>query len=177
MIQFYFLSVLINIIAGLILIYGIDLTENEAAVPSVSTSGTTDFSEDIDDEDPFADLDSASSPASSAAGDEASRTSVMKGVNNPVFRLVIGVLAVFIGFMKILSVFSGDLPIIGDILPAFAGLLGGASLLIEYFVSSSDSIYVPDNIQTVFIDSRKSIGVICVVAGLLHFILPKVILL
>ncbi|MCR5319413.1 MAG: hypothetical protein K6E22_14430 [Treponema sp.] len=174
MVQFYFLSVLINIIAGLILVYGMNLTEKNGLAPVASQA--TDFSEDIDDEDPFADIAPASSPEPSSR-DEASKTSLMRGVNNPVFRLVIGVLAIFIGFMKILSVFSGDLPIIGDFLPAFAGILGGASMLIEYFESSSDSIYIPDNIQTIFIDSRKYIGVICVAAGVLHFVFPKVILL
>ncbi|MBQ1643186.1 MAG: hypothetical protein II103_01505 [Treponema sp.] len=175
MVQFYFLSVLINIIAGLILVYGMNLCEKNDLIPSSAKS--TDFSEDIDDEDPFADIEApASSPAPSAQ-DQAANTAILKGVNNPVFRLVIGVLAVFIGFMKILSVFSGDLPIIGDFLPAFAGILGGASMLIEYFESSSDSIYIPDNIQTIFIDSRKYIGVICVAAGVLHFVFPKVILL
>ena len=160
MVQFYFLSVLINIIAGLILVYGMNLTEKNDLAPAAPQN--MDFSEDIDDEDPFADIAPASSPEPSSR-DEASKTSLMRGVNNPVFRLVIGVLAIFIGFMKIL--------------PAFAGILGGASMLIEYFESSSDSIYIPDNIQTIFIDSRKYIGVICVAAGVLHFVFPKVILL
>ena len=175
MVQFYFLSVLINIIAGLILIYGMNLAEKNSLVPSETKY--TDFSEDIDDEDPFADLASPKASAETPAQSEAANTAILKGVNNPVFRLVIGVLAIFIGFMKILSVFSGDLPVIGDFLPAFAGILGGASMLIEYFESSSDSIYIPDNIQTIFIDSRKYIGVICVAAGVLHFVFPKVILL
>ena len=153
MVQFYFLSVLINIIAGLILVYGMNLCEKNDLIPSSAKS--TDFSEDIDDEDPFADIEApASSPAPSAQ-DQAANTAILKGVNNPVFRL----------------------PIIGDFLPAFAGILGGASMLIEYFESSSDSIYIPDNIQTIFIDSRKYIGVICVAAGVLHFVFPKVILL
>ena len=65
MVQFYFLSVLINIIAGLILVYGMNLCEKNDLIPSSAKS--TDFSEDIDDEDPFADIEApASSPAPSA---------------------------------------------------------------------------------------------------------------
>ena len=80
--------------------------------------------------------------------------------------------------MKILSVFRNDIPVIGDLVPALAGLAGGAALLVEYYVSSSaaDST-IPDNIQTVFIDSRKYIGVFCLLAGLLHFVFPQVMLL
>ena len=51
-------------------------------------------------------------------------------------------------------------------------------MLVEYYVSSSAAgSTIPDNIQTVFIDSRKYIGVFCLLAGLLHFVFPQVMLL
>lgn len=173
MVQFYFLSVLINIIAGLVLVYGVNLASSSSKVIKTTVD---DFSGDIDDEDPFAPLDSDA--ASGENSQTVSDSSVVAGMNSPVFRLIIGILAVFVALMKILSVYAGDIPVVGDLLPALAGVLGGAALLIEYFVSTtSDDSAVPDNVRAIFIDSRKYIGVICIVAGVLHFVFPKVLLL
>mgnify|MGYP006916079619 CR=1 FL=1 len=166
MVQFYFLSILFNILAGLILVYGRNLTVSESADYSFSD----DFDSD-EDKDLFSD-DAESKP-------EEAKQSAFKdfeGFNGLTFRLVLGVLCVFVGLMKLLS--SYNIAFIGDIIPAFAGFLGGASLLIEYYAASSDNTAaIPVNVQNVFIDSRKYIGVFCLVAGVLHFICPRVLFL
>ena len=89
-----------------------------------------------------------------------------------------GIVAVVVGLMKVLSVFKG-IPIIGDLLPAVAGLAGGASILLEYYScsTSSDDFELADNVRAVFIDSRKYIGVLCIVAAVLHFVFPGALLL
>ncbi len=80
--------------------------------------------------------------------------------------------------MKILSVFRNDVPVIGDLLPAVAGLLGGASILLEYYIYSTDTeIGISENVQKVFIDSRKGIGYFCFAVALLHFVFPQVLFL
>ena len=91
MAQFYFLSVLLNILAGLILIFGRNLAEPLA---------------EGDDDD-----------------GESAITIGSFSLDNSGFRLVVGILCVFVALMKILSVFKGDVPVVGDLLPVLAGLI------------------------------------------------------
>lgn len=147
MAQFYFLSVLLNILAGLILIYGKNLVQLKSSSEDSSNSSQ---------ENSFGGLN----------------------FDSPEFRLVVGVLCVFVAVMKILSVFRNDIPVIGDLLPSIAGFLSGASILLEYYISaSSEDDSVPPAVYKIFIDSRKYIGVICIAAGILHFVFPQVMLL
>ena len=95
--------------------------------------------------------------------------------NNRTFRLVTGVLSMFVAVIKLLS--PMDVPFVGDIVPSLAGLLGGFAFLVEYYEISSDDSSVNDTVEAIFIDSRKYLGIVCLVAGVLHFLLPRVILL
>ncbi len=146
MAQFYFLSVLLNILAGLILIYGKNLAD-----------------ESFEDEN------------------QITKTGISFGVldfDSTTFRLIVGILSIFVAIMKIISVFRNDVPIIGDILPVFAGFAAGASILIEYYISTtSEDESITGNIYKVFIGSRKYIGIGCIVIGILHFIFPQVLFL
>ena len=156
MAQFYFLSVLFNLLAGLIIVYGKKLT------------GETSLTVTEEDSDLSPDSDEKHSKVSDALGKFDSRS----------FRLVLGVLCMFVGLMKFLSVFRNDIPFIGDIVPALAGLAGGAALLIEYYsASASVNLELPAWANRIFIESRKYVGVFCLSAGLLHFICPQVMLL
>ncbi len=150
MAQFYFLSVLLNILAGLILIYGRNIatqsssedeTEDETQVKPSLLAGGLDF-------------------------------------NSSGFRLIIGVLCIFVAVMKILSVFRNDVPVIGDFLPVIAGILSGTSLLLEYYVSISENEDSEEgSIYSFFIGSRKYIGIGCIAVGILHFVFPQIIFL
>lgn len=152
MAQFYFLSILMNILAGLILVFGINL---------VSERVDDDFDEDISESDK-----------------KVKKTFGDLGLDSLGFRMVTGILCVFVALMKILSVFRNDVPVIGDLIPAFAGFAGGASILLEYYVYTSDQeISVNENVQKVFIDSRKIIGYICFAAAVMHFVFPQVLFL
>lgn len=152
MAQFYFLSIIMNIFAGLVLIYGRDFTKEEKL--------------------PSEEIDEKKSDKKSALFSE------IPLLENGNFRLVLGVLTVLTGLMKILSVFRNDVPVIGDLLPALAGLLAGASILIEYYlVTSSMENNLPENVNRLFIEGRKYIGVFAIIAGVIHFIFPQVLLL
>ena len=146
MIQFYFLSILFNLLTGLILVYCKDLT----------------VSDDFDDASEISD------------GTKPELLNGFDGLDNSTFRLVLGGLCVIAGIMKLLS--SYDVAVIGDLIPAVTSLLGGAALLIEYYSISSESI-IPEHVQGLFVDNRKYIGVACMIAAVLHFILPKVLFL
>ncbi|WP_407396891.1 hypothetical protein [Treponema sp.] len=168
MAQFYFLSVLMNILAGLVLVFGINL---------VSQKLDGDLDDDSFGDETFDDdLGAISSETSSAS--KVKKTFGELGLDSPSFRMVIGILCVFVAVMKILSVFRNDVPVVGDLIPAIAGLAGGASVLLEYYISTTDTeVGISENVQKVFIDSRKGIGYFCFVAALLHFVFPQVLFL
>ncbi|MBQ0040371.1 MAG: hypothetical protein KBS64_08095 [Treponema sp.] len=154
MAQFYFLSVLMNILSGLILVFGINLASQKLDL-------------DFDEEEEVSDKKA-----------KVKKTFGELGLDSPGFRMVVGVLCVFVAVMKILSVFRNDVPVLGDLFPAMAGFAGGASILLEYYVATTDTdISVNENVQKVFIDSRKMIGYVCFAAAVLHFVFPQVLFL
>ncbi len=168
MAQFYFLSILFNIIAGLILIYGRDLTCFDAVESDDNDDLSFDESSAIGDDD-FGVSEEA--PKVKAAD----KISDIGLFNNQTFRLVVGILSVFVALMKLLS--SMDTPFVGDLLPAVAGFLCGFSLLLEFYIVSSGEDNIPENVKSIFIDSRKYIGIACLAVGVLHFVLPRILFL
>ena len=174
MAQFYFLSVMFNIIAGLVLMYGRDLTvyasdsdSSEETLPSVDTFET-------EGDDDFASFDEDSNtPATVPAKKKLLEDSSL--FNNRIFRLVVGILSIFVAIIKLLSPMK--VPFIGDFVPALAGLLGGFALLVEYYEISSDGSSLNETVEAIFIDSRKYLGLICLAAGIIHFLIPYVIFL
>lgn len=122
--QVYFLSVLLNAYAGLILILG-------------GNKENTPFS-------------------------------------NRQVRLVAGILAVVTGVLKLFIVVQPDIVIIGDLLPAAAGIAGGANILTDYYREyTTVEITLPDFFEKLFVKGRKYIGVLCLLVSLLHFMFPR----
>ena len=175
MAQFYFLSVLFNIIVGLVLMYGRDLTvyasgsEEGETLPSVDS-----FEEEGEDDDDFASFGEETS-ASVVKSSKISSIENFSVFNNRIFRLVVGVLSIFVAIIKLLS--PMDVPFIGDILPALAGMLGGFAFLVEYYEISSEGSSLNETVESIFIDSRRFLGLICLAVGVIHFLIPRVILL
>ncbi len=159
MLQFYFLSVLLNILTGLVLFFNDkdkvsedDLTvledENEASVKSgVKTSLFSKF--------------------------------FGKGsyTDDEMFYLVLGCLSIFTALIKLLSAVSG-IAFLGDLFPAVAGFAGGASVLIMYFqLRSTVALDINSTLEFILVESRKVVGIICLVVGIIHFIVPGVLFL
>ena len=136
MLQFYFLSILLNFIAVYIL-----FTNNTPQAENVGLDTKSIF-------------------------------------KDKTFKLVIGILCCFTALVKLLTSFPGAVPILGDLIPSVAGILGGGSLLIEYYISQSPSdTKLNPKLETIFIANKKYIGILCILSAFLHFLLPKVILL
>ena len=135
MLQFYFLSIVLNALAGYILI-----------------------TKDSDDVLKF------------------------KGgfsLKDETFRLVVGILSALTGLLKILSVVEGDVPVVGDLVPALTGIFSGFILIFEYYRSRT-SLRVSEQAEKVdrlLVANKKIIGVAALVAAALHFLFPKVLLL
>lgn len=165
MLQFYFLSVLLNVVAGFVLIYA----SSNVKKPSVVGGGYS-FDDDLSDS-----LDSAAAPYGDSEGGVGSDKPFSAFLNDKIFRLVLGIVCVFIGLIKLVYTVQNDVAFVGDFVPALAGLSGGSCLLVGYFLSAG--ISVPDFFESFFVSGKKFVGIFCIVAGVLHFIFPRVLFL
>ena len=137
MVQFYFLSILANLVGGLALSAGY----LEKRFPGLS--GVREF---------FA--------------------------AKPGLRVFLGVTAATTGFLKLLSATAGDVRVVGDLVPALCGLLLGTALLFDrYREKSTVSSATVEKVDRMLAKKQSLIGVVGVVVGLLHFLLPGVLLL
>lgn len=147
MLQFYFLSIMLNLVTGLLLVFGKELADDDVPGRSAETdSGNTMFGED-------------------------------SFFDDKTFRLVLGILTVFTGVMKFMSVVHDDVPVAGDLVPALAGLLGGVCLIIEYVRLSGNKKLLNQFVYRLFVEDRKYIGWFSIGAAVLHFIFPEALLL
>ena len=95
-------------------------------------------------------------------------------------RLILGIIAMAIGVLKLLSSVQGDLPVLGDLLPAAAGLISGFALIIEYFRNNTTVVRSEDEKQDfnlVLFRNRKIIGISALVVATLHFLFPGILFL
>jgi hypothetical protein len=136
MIQFYFLSVFFNALAGYILI-----TDGDRGEESLSLGMEFSF-------------------------------------NNGTFRMVLGILAMVTGLLKLLSSIQGDIPVLGDLVPALMGFVLGFILVFGYYREHSsvdDEKY--EKIEGILIKNKRFIGLIALVSAALHFLFPQVLFL
>ena len=137
MVQFYFLSICLNIVGGLIL-----------AAPHFSERfpGISKFREYIFDK--------------------------------PGLRIGLFTSLLLIGVMKIISVSTGDVIIVGDFLPALTLLISGFTMLIEYIYENNESENgFLKKMNSIFVKHASITGIAALVAGCLHFIFPTVLFL
>lgn len=133
MIQFYFLSILLNALAG----YGLAMDQDKQT------------------------------PAPG---------SLKEYLLNETFRLVLGVLTLSTGFFKLLSAVRGDIPIIGDLVPAAAGLAAGFALAFEFYRSHTTiPSLASERLELIFVKNRKWLGYGAMAAAVAHFLFPTVL--
>jgi len=135
MLQFYFLSIALNVLAGYILITG-------------DEGGVLEFKSGF-------------------------------SLKDETFRFVVGILSVVTGLLKILSPIEGDVPVVGDLIPAITGLVCGFILIFEYYRnrSSLEASEHTERVDRILVSNKKIIGVAALVVAVLHFLFPKVLLL
>ncbi len=103
-------------------------------------------------------------------------------------RIVIGILAAVTGAFKLLAVVHGDIPVIGDLFPAVAGLAVGASLLLDSGAGSAKAETPAEGeapaaprargrLELLLLERKGIVGVVGIVAGIVHFLFPMVVFL
>jgi hypothetical protein len=99
-------------------------------------------------------------------------------IHNETFRLVLGAATIITGLLKLLSCIKGDVPVVGDIIPALAGFLSGFVLVFEFYRDhSSLEPEHTDKIEQVLIHNKKWVGCFALIAAFLHFLLARVLFL
>ena len=104
-------------------------------------------------------------------------------VKSETYKLVVGILSAFTGLFKLLSSIQGDLPVIGDIVPAVTGFLCGFILIYEYYSNSSADVDLGQEAEQskktdgFLVANKKLIGAAAMIAAILHFRFPTVLLL
>ena len=101
-------------------------------------------------------------------------------LDNETVRFAIGGLSFITGLLKILSPVHGNVPVVGDLFPALAGLAGGFILLFDFYRSKapdSPAVERMERIIAIIGHNRKIIGFVCITAAGLHFIFYPIIFL
>ncbi len=136
MVQFYVLSILVNLIGGLLL-------AGDAISKKIST---LEFSQNI--------------------------------LKSQTYTLTFAIIAAIAGLFKIISVFDGDVYVIGDLLPAAASLAIAIYFFCKYLLEKKGVLEGTLGVIDVFIEKYKSFtGIACIVIAFLHFLFPRVIFL
>lgn len=151
MVQFYMLSIICNIIAGLYLFLS---PENKGSKKEDKTDKTQDRPQII-------------------------LPGLMSVLSNKMVKFWLGSSAIIIGIFKMLSpVGINAVVILGDLLPVLSSILVGSVLIIDFFKSSSEVVSdTMKKLDTVVIKNKKYFGMISIVVGILHFLVPGVIIL
>jgi hypothetical protein len=139
MVQLYFLSIILNGLAGFLLVFG-DVIEGDS-----TANGFKLF------------------------------------LSSWGVRLVIGILAAITGVLKFLSPIMNKTPILGDMIPALAGLAAGFILTFGFYRENSTKDESNegklDRIGDTFLHYKKVAGVVLLVVAALHFLFPTALLL
>jgi hypothetical protein len=100
------------------------------------------------------------------------------------FRLVIGILAAVTGILKLfapmVSAEKAPIYILGDLLPALAGIAAGFLLMFGFYRERSTNVDTEEKVNSfgdTFLQYKKAAGVVILVIALLHFLLPGALFL
>jgi len=101
--------------------------------------------------------------------------------NNPTFHLVLGILSAVTGILKLLSPSIGGILILGDLIPAAAGMVAGFMLIFGIYRKdtsmSIESTGTMDILGASLLRFRKSIGLGLLAVSLIHFLFPQALFL
>lgn len=88
-------------------------------------------------------------------------------LQDKVFRIVIGVITGVTGVIKLFVVVKTSVVILGDFIPAIAGIAGGITLFLQ-----GDNEKMPEWFNKIFVTNKFIVGIVCLAAALLHFVFP-----
>ncbi|MDR2068766.1 MAG: hypothetical protein LBP71_02740 [Spirochaetaceae bacterium] len=113
------------------------------------------------------------------AGEEGTmEPSLRSSLQNETFHLILGILATVTGLLKLLSAVQGDVPVLGDLLPALVGFATGFILLFDYYRSRTTIVSaLSERLEGLLSKNKKWIGFLSLAVAGLHFLFPTVLFL
>jgi len=102
-------------------------------------------------------------------------------LNNPTFHLALGILSAVTGVLKLLSPTVDKIPILGDLIPAAAGVMAGLLLIFgiyrhDYAVTS-EATGALDRLGANLLRFRKFVGLALIAVAVIHFLFPQALFL
>jgi len=104
------------------------------------------------------------------------RTKISFG--NPTVILILGILSAVTGILKLLSPSMDGILILGDLIPAAAGVIAGIMLIFGIYrqnISSNSGDL--DRFGVSLLAFRKPIGIVLMTVAFLHFLIPQALFL
>ena len=111
---------------------------------------------------------------------ESIENSMKFSFNSGGFRLILGICAAIIGFLKLLMPVEKQVPILGDLIPALAGILAGFIIIFGFYREHSSRIEREgqlDRLGDTFLRYRKAAGIALLAVAALHFLFPTALFL
>lgn len=100
---------------------------------------------------------------------------LFKLISSPGIRGLLGILAFLVGFFSLIIVLPGDVPVVGDLLPAISALFTGTGLVLEYYQSKTTTqTNLVEKLDGFLLKNKTFFGLLAIILGVLHFILPTV---
>lgn len=101
-------------------------------------------------------------------------------------RVALGVLGIVTGILTVVSPVQGDVPFVGDLIPAVTAALSGLAILFELHPGAAVAeapLADPENaeaaklpstlkIRKVLVESGRVLGLAAILAGVVHFLFP-----
>lgn len=105
-------------------------------------------------------------------------TEFLLPLRNKTFRLVLGILTAVIGLLKLLSPVEGNMPVLGDLVPALS-CLGSGSIILLGCCQGRPGLDEEQSskITEIVSRNRKWVGFAALGAAALHFLFPHAFLL
>jgi len=94
-------------------------------------------------------------------------------------RLILGIISVLVGILKLFLPYRG-IAVLGDLVPALAGIVGGFTLLFGFYRENStrfDKGTLLDRVGDTFLRYRKVAGFVLAGIALLHLFFPTALFL
>jgi hypothetical protein len=100
---------------------------------------------------------------------------VFKGVG---FQLGLGIVTLLVGFFQLLTVAEGDVKVVGDLVPALAGMvLGGTLIVVYYKEKTTEESGTLDTLDRLLVQNAPNLAYVGLVVAALHFLLHRVLFL
>jgi len=103
-------------------------------------------------------------------------------MGNPVYRIILGGVSVLVGIINLFPSYTGDIAVLGDLIPSLTGIVTGILLIAEYFSSrrteeESKTVDIAEKVEKFSGPYLTIVGISSIIIGILHAIIPRLPLL